>query len=515
MDDIYNIRLVESVLNFLHTYPVKTYAVTDKIQKGDKYIRIMRKYIDIPEIWIREVDVVFSDMIAVLMRSSPQHLNGDNEAFKKRALETRTELCERLPAFERARREWLREHPQELEFVFNKMRYKGFTNVREWGVTTACQFKEITAGALVDKLFRWDTESEETKHVIELYGKIQNNDADVLSLLKTYKHNDVYSIDLRRQLMHLHEDIKRGQYQETTSRALSTFLLEAVYKLWGWSDFDTQSPDGSTVPRDVGVLKVTGPPGSKANTLNGMYVETKEEQNGRSIFKKTSMHRGTQLWLRYNPHQKWAVSRTQDVKDNNARGLCCTMKKGLKAPLSTWEVFDADGEKQWKTYPDFKCEQSNFPDLLWVLDDCDVAINALPAGEIQNLMNKLVELRSSLLDMDVIQRLDGVLQTLQRMLTARNAPIPVEPGECGKCLEHQASEILLPCHHVILCSNCSKGLTECPYCRQPIDASCNFGVYMTRTSHTPKKIWIVTKPMDEDAGMNSLLQQLRDLHERV
>jgi hypothetical protein len=515
MDDIYNISLVEKVSNFLHTYPVETSEVSNKTKKVEKCTRLMRKYIDIPEVWIREVHEVFSDMIALLMRITPQHANEGNEAFKTSALQAREALIIPLMAFQDGRRDWLHDHPQELEFVFNKMRYKGFRNVKEWGVTDACQFQEITVAALFVKLVGMDTESEETKHILDLYGKVKNNNADVLSVIKTYKDNDVYSIDLRRQLMHLHEDIKRGQYQETTSRVLSPFLLEAAYKLWGWGDFVTQSSSVPPVPRDVYVLQMTGAPGSQADTLNGMYVETKETQNSRRIFKKTSMVIGNHLWLR-STQGKWFVSKTQDLKDNTTIGLACTVTRE-KTPMDVlWKVWNADGDKKSKDYPDFKCKQISFADLLWALDDCDVVINALPVSEIQNLISKCFELRMVHLDStsepNIIRHLEEVGHTLQRMLTARNAEIPAEPGECGQCMERRATEIFLPCHHVVVCSSCSKGKTECPFCRESIDASCNFGVYMTRTSHAPKQIWDVTKPMDQDANMTSLLLQLRDLH---
>lgn len=515
MDDIHNIPLVDRVLHFLHMYPVETNEVTDKIEKVTKCKSLMTTYTHIPEVWIREVSLVFSDIIAVLMRITVQHANEDHEEFKNMAFKTRTELITPLIEFETGRHDWLRDHPQELEFVFNKMRLSGFSEVKQWGVTDGPQFRAIEEMDLVGRLVASDLRSkeEEWSEVIRLYGMFRNDFVDVVSVLQIYKDNDVFSIDLRRQLMHLYENIERGEYEETTRALLSPFLVEAAYKLWGWGDFVRQLPDGSTQRRDAVALQMTGAPASRADRLNGWYVETKEKHNGKATYKKTCMWKGSQHWIRYNSNKQWVVSTTRDVKENNMKALCMTTVHGDINPFKKqWKVYDADGEKLWKEYPDFKCEVLKAADLLWALDDCDVVINALPASEIQNLTSKCLEIRT---EPKIIRHLEKVGHTLQRMLTAWNASTPAEPGQCTICMDRKTTEILLPCRHVCFCSICSKGKTECPFCKQAIDASCNLRVYATRTSHSPQKIFDVTAPMDQDASMNSLLLQLRDLHERV
>jgi hypothetical protein len=429
MDDIYDISLLGQVSNFLNTYPVETYEVSNKKEKVERCTRIMRAYINIPEVWIREVHEVFSDMIAMMTRITVKHSNEENEAFRKKALQAREALIIPLMAFQDGRRDWLRDHPQELEFVFAKMMLPGFSDVKEWGVTDGAQFRGMEEDEMVGMMVLWHLQNkneEQQKQVKRLYGMFRNDFADVLDVLQTYKGNDVYSIDLRRQLMHLHQDIELGIYEEATTALLSPFLLAAAYKVWGWGDFDElPDADGSTARRDAYALHMTGAPGSQADRLNGFYVETKEKQNGQSIFKKTSMCKGTQFWLRSNAQKRWVVSITQDVKLNNELGMCRTTKAG-KAPVQKqWKVYNTDNEEKWKDYPEFKCDKITAADLLWELPDCDVVINALPAGEIQHLISKCEELRTvhlvSTTEENILTHLEQVEQTLQRMLTTRNA----------------------------------------------------------------------------------------------
>lgn len=39
---------------------------------------------------------------------------------------------------------------------------------------------------------------------------------------------------------------------------------------------------------------------------------------------------------------------------------------------------------------------------------------------------------------------------------------------CVACLDHLANTVLLKCRHLVCCNNCSKRLTHCPICRQPV-----------------------------------------------
>jgi hypothetical protein len=243
------------------------------------------------------------------------------------------------------------------------------------------------------------------------------------------------------------------------------------------------------------------------------------------------MYKGVQYWLYADVKQKWIVSPTADVMANTDSGLCCTLTNG-KAPLEKqWTVYDAEKgqDKLWREYPAMKCEQIKPPQLLWALDDCDVVVNAVPAIEIETLTRDCRELYMAISELfwpmdtehpdhtpllNIIEHLEGVGHALQKTLTARQTDTPV-PGECSICMDHQASEILLPCKHVCVCSVCLKAIQECPLCRSPIEASCNYRVHATRTSHSTERVFYGTVRMRKDARMKSLLLQLRDLHERV
>jgi hypothetical protein len=262
-----------------------------------------------------------------------------------------------------------------------------------------------------------------------------------------------------------------------------------------------------------------------------MYVETKEEHNGLMIFKKTSMHKGDQLWLRANSQHRWIVSPTADVKENNGTGLCSTLTAGIAPIKKQWKVYDAEKgqDKLWREYPAMQCEERKAAQLLWTLDDCDVVVNALPAIEIEALTRECRALYIKVSELywpmdtehpdhtpllNIIEHLEGVGHALQKTLTARQTDTPV-PGECSICMDRQASEILLSCNHVCVCSICLKAIQECPLCRSPIEASCNYRVHATRTSHSTERVFYGTVRMSNDAKMKSLLLQLRDLHERV
>jgi hypothetical protein len=59
------------------------------------------------------------------------------------------------------------------------------------------------------------------------------------------------------------------------------------------------------------------------------------------------------------------------------KALCITTVHGNINPVNKrWKVYDADGDKKFKVYDDFKCESITAADLLWELYDRDVVINA-------------------------------------------------------------------------------------------------------------------------------------------
>ena len=533
MDDICW-KLLEHLSNFLHTYPVDAEIVTLRRNSIDTFFPFMRKYRDIPEVWVPRSNVVLRRMV-----SSLQEMSILDAANRDEGLAAQTALIERMKAFEGMRSQWLREHPQELEFVFKKMGYEGYGIVEEWGVTDCRQFRAITENDLICKITlavlpddyqeQEDTILELQKtHIIDVWGTFHNGTrADLPSVLETYARNDVHSMHLRTQLVKLHKHINNGQdHDEAITQSVSTFLYKVAYKLWGWGDFvaadasPLPTPSGDVAPqmRDVFVMEMTGVPGDKAKLLNGMYVETHETHNERRLFRKTSMYKGFQHWLRSNNQGKWVVSRTNDVEQNNLKAACCTVN-ARRVPLKAkWEVFDTYGDKKWTVCPTVQCEQRSCADVLWALDDCDVVFNALPASEIQDCITACLALRTQMHNWyaapppDIITHLDGIGQALQETLAARQGATAPEPGECSICAERQASEILLPCKHLCLCRFCSLAIEQCPFCRTPVEASCDRRVYARRRSAPEHAIFDATARMSNDTMMTSLLLQLCDLH---
>jgi hypothetical protein len=94
---------------------------------------------------------------------------------------------------------------------------------------------------------------------------------------------------------------------------------------------------------------------------------------------------------------------------------------------------------------------------------------------------------------DIMQSLEVILKYLKNVLTAtereETTPTLTEEGECGVCMDRRATEVLLPCKHICVCSICVKKLNTCPICRTEIDGSCNRYIYATRTSGSTEKIF--------------------------
>mmetsp|Transcript_13304 Transcript_13304/g.43815 ORF Transcript_13304/g.43815 Transcript_13304/m.43815 type:complete len:93 (+) Transcript_13304:168-446(+) len=58
------------------------------------------------------------------------------------------------------------------------------------------------------------------------------------------------------------------------------------------------------------------------------------------------------------------------------------------------------------------------------------------------------------------------------------APAPTTVGggdldakECGVCMDAENTHALVPCGHKAACARCAQGLTLCPFCRAPVQAS--------------------------------------------
>jgi hypothetical protein len=526
--DVLCIDLLDKFYLYLFIYAVQTAMVIKKMDETEKNLILMKTCADIPEVWVPKVHLLLTDFVSLLAQTTVRQ---DFDArFEASGLAKRTALCERLPAFEEARRAWLREHPQDLEFVFKKFRLEGLSDVQSWGVTDCRQFRTMNVLDLGFKLASLQYQPAEA--IKNLCRMIDQNNVDLRSVLAGYKDNDVDSMHLRRQLMQLRELIKGEQYRDhaDTTKPVSMFLSTLAFELWGWDGFD--------VLRDVAAVQMTGAHGPRANMINGIYVATGKMHNEQKLFKKTTMDR-RQYWLCMIKDRKWVVNETQDVEQNNTKALCCTLKNGQVSPVfGQWQIFNADGDAQWKASPALKCEAIIAADLLWDLDECDVVFRAIPASEIESCLRKArglymqtsarhwsvdAEHRDDAL-LDIVTQLEGVEQALHKMLSAEQAlqktltaqaDTAQQPGECIICWDCPASEILLPCLHVCVCRFCSLSLDKCPVCRQPLVASCNRRTYARRRSHCTKPVFDVTAGMSQQALIKSLLQQMRDLHGRV
>lgn len=47
-----------------------------------------------------------------------------------------------------------------------------------------------------------------------------------------------------------------------------------------------------------------------------------------------------------------------------------------------------------------------------------------------------------------------------------------ENSLCRVCLDREANAVLMPCAHLVLCSQCTSQLAQCPVCRAPIHYTC-------------------------------------------
>ena len=118
-------------------------------------------------------------------------------------------------------------------------------------------------------------------------------------------------------------------------------------------------------------------------------------------------------------------------------------------------------------------------DLVWTLDDCDVVIKKVASDTLQQWLMSCSELTREELDDRVLHHLNKMNWLLHKLL--QQPKDTITPGQCSICLEHTATQVLLPCHHLCVCSICVKDLTKCPICTQAISASLHYRVYITRT----------------------------------
>jgi len=125
MGKLDNVLLLEDLVDFLCKYELDRTAHTlrMKIESFRGYITLMTKYADIPEVWVRKVHVMLRDNILVIAITTVTFVDSDlfSDDFKSDASRRRIELNDLSNTFEDVREDWLFVHPQELEFMFDKM----------------------------------------------------------------------------------------------------------------------------------------------------------------------------------------------------------------------------------------------------------------------------------------------------------------------------------------------------------------------------------------------------------
>jgi len=172
-------------------------------------------------------------------------------------------------------------------------------------------------------------------------------------------------------------------------------------------------------------------------------------------------------------------------------------------------------------------------ELVWSVDDCDVVINKVPAiylkawiqtgnqiylalGKYRWGMNGMDEEEHGREVSDIMQLLEEILKHLKNLLRVREGEEtgsgPTEEGECSVCMDRRATEVLLPCKQICVCSVCVKSLKTCPICRADIDGYCNRYIYAMRTSGSNEKIFDSAKlAADRQAMLTGLLLKLREI----
>ena len=105
-------------------------------------------------------------------------------------------------------------------------------------------------------------------------------------------------------------------------------------------------PDGKAVVAYASMVRIkavniSGANGVNAEDVNGTFVPTGVEYNGKELLRKTGKNR--ELWLRYvvhNERHKWMVSDSINMKKNDAFGYATSNEMGLDDPTlaSGWKV---------------------------------------------------------------------------------------------------------------------------------------------------------------------------------
>jgi hypothetical protein len=543
MNKLYDVTVLEKLVDFICTYALNPVVPSrqKKIESLRRCIALMTKYNQIPEVWVSKVHVILRD-IKIEKEIANIAVEFDycgilSKSLKDACHNGQKHLLDEELKFETACDEWMFYHLTELQFIFEKMKYIGWytSGIQNWGVSDCLQFKELQD---------IDVKVEEIENVV-LQSDVKNflamcrlNGSDMISMRQIYKDNDPYSLDLRIKVKELHELLEKVAFDWKSKREAEEFLQEIADKLWGWGKYEMKT-DGNKhtkIYKKMDVLEVTGAPGLKAEVLNGVYVETDQLHNGRKLYKKVSMYKGIQLWLRSTVDNKWVISKTESVEKNDYARLCEGETKNEDPTKIKWAVYDADKKKTWKTYDEMRCQKVSSDKLVWDIDDCDVVINKVPAIDLKAWIERNRQFYMSLGELqwekngwdgdddhvhfnqmtDIMQYFEEILKHLRSLLTVREkeetTPTPTEEGECSVCMDRRATEVLLPCKHICACSVCVKSLKKCPMCRADIDVYCNRYIHAMRTSGSAEKTFDVAKlSEDRQAMLTGLLLKLREI----
>ena len=506
------VKLFEQLVGYLvdHTLDRRWYAFRQQIKKIRGYMKLMTDYADIPEVWIDQLRMTLRNIHVALADAYIEFNESDlfSDDAKRTALNAKGELREQCLVTGDELYRWCQVYPKELEFVFRKMRCVGFSNVERWGVTDCVQFAGLDGvNRNIEAL-----DDVKVKNDIKSVLDMCKDQEQRLSICKIYQDNDVYSMDLRREVVELYKYMHSGAYLSSNFSVeieLGLLLQEMADNLWGWAPKTT-------------IVKVTDAPGSKATILNGTYVDTGEKGIQKKLFKKTSMFRGIQPILRINSQKRWIVSE-YDKGDNGFSLSLQKIEKGKDVFMEEikWEVYDVDKKKDWKTYPDMTATVISGSDLVWTLDDCDVVIKKVAEDMVVSWMHKCSEMYREHLEVAddrVVQHLDTMNWILHKMIQSHQTEQGDEgdmQGVCIICHENPVTEVLLPCRHVCFCSVCIKHKEytgQCPICRKSVEVACNAHVYRTRISGSANKLFYQAAPRSIESQVASLRALIRELH---
>ena len=92
-------------------------------------------------------------------------------------------------------------------------------------------------------------------------------------------------------------------------------------------------------------------------------------------------------------------------------------------------------------------------------------------GQVTKMTQQLRQTRKRKANADALcSQLAGAVSVKKEKIEAAESKLEeVETKlQCCDCFELPVTHLLLPCFHLVLCQQCTNGMTECPMCRSPI-----------------------------------------------